>query len=103
MGLFDKRSDERKKLDERFTKNPSNDELDEEYKKNWRKHHVIEFKNERIAILHNLPKLRVQFIRAFDDLTKEGYRLVASRQLDMSHNYDTWIGYFYFQKIDFVK
>ena len=99
MGLLDKRSDERKELDDGIY----DKELDEEYKKNWSKHSVIEFKNERIAILHNTPKLRVQFLRAFDDLTKEGYRLMASEHLDLSHNYDTFTGFYYFQKIDFVK
>ena len=56
------------------------DEIDsrsEEYKKHWDKNGVIQFKNERIAILHRMVGAQVQFIVAFDDLTKEGYRLMA--------------------------
>ena len=48
-----------------------------EYKEQWNKKKVIQFKNERIAILLRHSGAQVQFIIAFDDLTREGYRCVA--------------------------
>jgi len=46
-----------------------------EYKKKWNKNGIIQFKNERIAILHRAYGAQVEFIIAFDDLTAEGYEL----------------------------
>ncbi len=43
-----------------------------EYKKQWDKNGVIQFKNERIAILQRHYGAQVEFIIAFDDLTAEG-------------------------------
>ena len=39
-----------------------------EYKKKWDKNGIIQFKNERIAILRRAYGAQVQFIIAFDDL-----------------------------------
>lgn len=48
-----------------------------EYKKKWNKNGIIQFKNERIAILKREIGAQVEFIIAFDDLTAEGYELKA--------------------------
>lgn len=71
----------------------------------WGKNGVIQFKNERIAILQRRVGAQVQFIVAYDDLTKEGYRLMA-----IDEGKETTAGgftggsnaYFYFQKIDYA-
>ncbi len=49
----------------------------DDYKKDWNKRGIIQFKNERIAILQRVWGSQVEFIAAFDDLTKEGYRCIA--------------------------
>ena len=78
----------------------------EDYKLKWNKNGIIQFKNERIAILKRMLGSQVEFIVAFDELTEEGYRLMA-------HDEGTEVtaggfsgganSYFYFQKIDFVS
>ena len=77
-----------------------------EYKTKWNKNGIIQFKNERIAILKRMFRSQVEFIVAFDELTEEGYRLMA-------HDEGTEVAaggfsggansYFYFQRIDYVS
>ena len=90
----------------------SNKQLEElkkrspEYKKYWNKYGVIQFKNERIAILHRGRGAQVEFIVAFDDVTKEGYRLMAIDEGQEANVGGVTAGvssYYYFQKMDFVK
>ena len=73
-----------------------------EYKKHWDKHGIIQFKNERIAILHRGQGAQVEFIVAFDDVTKEGYRLMAIDEGKATNIGGVTAGvssYYYFQKI----
>jgi len=77
-----------------------------EYKPHWDKGGIIQFKNERIAILHRAWGAQVEFIIAYDDLTKEGYRLMA-----IDEGKETSAGgisggvssYYYFQKMEYVR
>jgi len=77
-----------------------------EYKAQWHKDGIIQFKNERIAILQRMWGAQVQFIVAFDEVTKEGYRLMAIDE-GKTANAGGFSGganaYFYFQKMDYVK
>ena len=52
-----------------------------EYKKQWDEDGIIQFKNERMAILQKALGKQVEFIIAFDDLTKEGYKLMAIQEI----------------------
>ena len=64
------------------------------YKSEWDKKNVVQFKNERIAILENKHGYLVQFIVAFDQVTKEGYSLMG-----VSTPQDAGVSHFYFQKM----
>ena len=64
------------------------------YKSEWDKKNVVQFKNERIAILENKHGSQVQFIVAFDQVTKEGYSLMG-----VSTPEDAGVSHFYFQKM----
>ena len=48
------------------------------YKSEWDKKGTVVYKNERIAILKAENGKVVQFLVAFDQVTKEGYRLMGS-------------------------
>lgn len=79
-----------------------------EYKIHWNKNGVIQFKNERMAILQRMWGQQVEFIIAFDDLTKEGYRCIAHDEGkeggQASGGFTGGVNsYFYFQKMEFVK
>lgn len=79
-----------------------------EYKTHWNKNGVIQFKNERIAILQRMWGSQVEFIVAYDDLTKEGYRLMAIDEGkeggQASGGFTGGVNaYFYFQKIELVR
>ena len=78
-----------------------------DYKKDWNKHGIIQFKNERIAILQRIWGQQVEFIIAYDDLTNEGYRCIAH---DEGKEGGSGLGatggvnsYFYFQKMEYVR
>ena len=78
-----------------------------DYKKDWNKRGIIQFKNDRIAILQRVWGSQVEFIIAFDDLTREGYRCIAH---DEGKEGGSGLGatgginsYFYFQKMEFVR
>ena len=72
--------------------------MKKEIKENWDKNAVIEFKNERVALVQRKWGDQIEFIEAFDYLTSEGYRLMANESYPSK-----WSGrnitYFYFQKI----
>lgn len=72
-----------------------------EYKKYWDKNGVIQFKNERIAILHKTWGMQVQFIIAYDDLTRQGYRCVAQDEGRTAGGVGI-NSYYYFQKIEYI-
>ena len=77
-------------------------ELAPEYKKEWDRYGIIQFKNERMAILQRIWGRQVEFIVAFDELLKEGYQLVAideERQPSSGEISKGANSYFYFQKI----
>ena len=76
------------------------------YKTKWNKNGIIQFKNERIAILKRGFGKQVEFIVAFDELTEEGYRLMAhdeGKEATAGGFSGGVNSYFYFQKIDFVS
>jgi hypothetical protein len=78
----------------------------QEYKKTWNKNGIIQFKNERIAILSRMFGSQVEFIVAYDDLTKEGYRLMAIDEGKEGGTGNLMGGvnsYYYFQKTEFVR
>jgi len=79
----------------------------DEYKPGWDKNGVIQYKTEYIAILQRIWGAQVQFIIAFDDLTREGYRLMAIDEGksggDSSGGFTGGVNsYYYFQKIKYV-
>jgi hypothetical protein len=72
-----------------------------EYKKKWDKNGIIQFKNERIAILQRKYGAQVEFIIAFDDLTAEGYELKGIDEGKTADGQGLAGGvnsYYYFQK-----
>ena len=76
------------------------------YKSEWDKKNVVQFKNERIAILKAENGKVVQFLVAFDQVTKEGYRLMESgigldKQSTLAGGFGgtSNITYLYFQKM----
>jgi len=77
-----------------------------EYKQKWNKNGIIQFKNERIAILKRQIGTQVEFIVAYDDLTQEGYRLMAIDEGKEGNTGNLTGGlsaYFYFQKMEYVR
>lgn len=80
----------------------------DQYKAQWDKNGIIQFKNERIAILQRMWGQQVQFIVACDQLTKEGYRLmVIDEGKSGGQSSGGFTGgvnaYFYFQKMEYVR
>jgi len=49
----------------------------DKYKPMWDKDGVVQFKSEYVAILQRKYGFQVEFLIAFDDMTREGYRLMA--------------------------
>ncbi len=77
-----------------------------EYKARWNKNGIIQFKNERIAILQRMWGAQVEFIIAYDDLTNEGYRCIAHDEGKEGGDgaFSGGINsYFYFQKMEYVR
>ena len=77
----------------------------DDYKPLWDKNGIIQFKNEQIAILKRAIGVQVEFIIAFDDLTKEGYRLIVideGKETGMGGLGGGISSYFYFQKRELV-
>jgi len=80
----------------------------DQYKAQWDKNGIIQFKSECIAILQRMWGQQVQFIIACDQLTKEGYRLMAIDEGksggQSSGGFTGGVNaYFYFQKMDYVR
>ena len=72
------------------------------YKPLWDKGGVIQYKDEYCAILHRIWGSQVEFIIAYSDLTKEGYRLMAQDEGKTGGTGSASGGvnsYYYFQKI----
>ena len=77
-----------------------------QYKSAWNKNGIIQYKTDRIAILQRSWGRQVEFIIAYDDLTKEGYRLMAIDEGKEGSSGGIAGGvnaYFYFQKMKYVK
>ena len=93
----EKRSDKEEELEQE----KSIDEVRKKYKKN----RFYEYKDEYCAILQRIAGAEVQFIKAFSDLTREGYRLMAQDEGGSINAGFVSAGvnaYFYFQKIKYV-
>ena len=78
------------------------------YKPSWDKNGVIQYKTEHMAILQRAWGVQVEFIIAFDDLTKEGYRLMAIDEGKSGGNSSGGFtggvnSYFYFQRMKYVR
>ena len=77
-----------------------------QYKPLWDKNGVIQWKDEYCAILQRTLGLQVEFIIAFSDLTKEGYRLMTQDE-GKSGGGNSFSGgvnsYYYFQKVKYVQ
>ncbi|MGI0022963.1 MAG: hypothetical protein ACRD9Q_08900 [Nitrososphaeraceae archaeon] len=79
-----------------------------QYKPMWDKNGVIQYKDEFVAILQRTWGVQVEFIIAYSDLTKEGYRLMAIDEGksggQSSGGFTGGVNsYYYFQKIQYVK
>jgi len=80
--------------------------LHDQYKKEWDKNGVVQFKNEYLVILQRMWGQQVQFIIACAQISKEGYRLMAIDEGKTGGDGGFTGGvnaYFYFQKMDFVR
>ena len=79
----------------------------DEFKRQWRKGLTVEFKNDKIAILKRQHGSQVQFLVAFDQVTREGFRLIAideGKSVDGGAGFSGGISsYYYFQKMDYVR
>ena len=71
----------------------------ERYKPMWDKDGIIQFKSEYVAILQRKFGMQVEFIIAFEDLTKEGYELKAVDEGKDSSFSSGVNSFYYFQKI----
>lgn len=80
----------------------------DQFKAQWDKNGVIQFKNQHIAILQRTFGAQVQFIIAYDQLTKEGYRLMAIDEGksggQASGGFTGGVNsYYYFQRMEYVR
>lgn len=94
------REESKKHVQEKFR------EKTPKYKQNWDKNGIVQFKNERIAILQRMWGQQVQFIIAYDELTEEGYRLMAideGKTVGQGGATGGANAYFYFQNMKYVK
>ena len=69
-----------------------------EVKKDWNKKNVIEYKNDRVAMIQRKWGEQIEFIQAFDKLTAEGYVLRTNESYSGKFSGRN-ITYFYFQKM----
>jgi len=77
-----------------------------EFKERWDKNGVIEYKDDYCAILQRSFGRVVEFIIAYSDLTKQGYRLMAQDEgasVGSSGISGGGKSYYYFQKIEYVS
>ena len=78
----------------------------DEFKAQWDKNGLVQFKNDKIAILKRMVGQQVQFIVAYDKITEEGYRLMAIDEGITAQGSGFSGGasaYFYFQKMEYVQ
>jgi len=76
-----------------------------EVQKKYKKDRLYEYKDEYCAILQRIGGAEVAFIKAFSDLTREGYRLMAQDEggsLNLGIVTAGVNAYFYFQRIKYV-
>jgi hypothetical protein len=103
----------RNKQREKDSKNTSTAELTRiteqrhnEFKAMWQNGRVVQFKNDKIAILMRAFRSQVQFIVAYDQVTREGFRLMSIDEgKDASAGGFTGgvTSYYYFQKMEYVR
>ncbi len=77
-----------------------------QYKANWNKAGFLQYKDEYVAILRRVWGAQVEFIIAYSDLTKEGYRLMAQDEGKSGSTGGLTGGvdsYYYFQKMKYVR
>lgn len=106
MGLFSKTPEQQEAEDCRRMRLAQLQARIKKYKPSWDKDGVIQYKTEHMAILQRKLGSQVEFIIAYDDLTKEGYRLMAHDEGKESQHEGIAGGlnsYFYFQKMEFVR
>lgn len=72
----------------------------ERYKPLWDKDGVVQFKSDHVTILQRKFGTRVEFIIAFEDLTKEGYELRAVDEGKESSFSSGVNSFYYFQKFN---
>lgn len=75
-----------------------------EYKPLWNRHGVIQYKDEYCAVLQRKWGSQVEFLIAYSDLTREGYRLMVQdegKQIGQDYAGGT-NSYYYFQRIKYV-
>ena len=80
--------------------------LHDQTKSQWDKNGVVQYKDNKIAILKRVVGQQVQFIVACSKVTEEGYRLMSVDEGVTAQGSGFTGGasaYFYFQKMDFVK
>jgi len=82
------------------------EEMEKRYDKiktQFHKHETVMYKDEYCAIVKKIEDLT--FIKAFSDLTREGYRLMAQDEGGQFHLGIASVGagsYYFFQKIEYV-
>ena len=119
MGLFGGQESEEQKRQKELEKRAKDEAKNEksarvedlrrrvdQYKPMWDKNGIIQYKDEFIAILQRAWGSQVEFIIAYSDLTKEGYRLMAIDEGKTGGGQGMTGGvnsYYYFQKIQYVK
>lgn len=76
-----------------------------EVKSKWDKRGVVEYKDDNVAILRRVVGQQVEFIAAFSQLTKEGYRLMAQDEgMQAGGSVSGGVNStYYFQKISLVS
>lgn len=75
-------------------------------KREWDKNGTVQYKDDYIAILQRMWGAQVQFIIAYSQLTKEGYRLMAideGMQGSVSNIAGGVNAYFYFQRKQHIR
>jgi predicted nucleic acid-binding Zn-ribbon protein len=94
-------NDQRNNVDHKQAKKDRYNDLRtrvEKYKPMWDKDGVIQFKSDHVAILQRKLGMQVEFIIAFEDLTKEGYELKAVDEGTESSYSKGVNSFYYFQK-----
>jgi len=80
--------------------------LHDQTKSQWDKNGVVQYKDDKLAILKRVVGQQVQFIVAASKLTEEGYRLMSIDEGITAQGSGFTGGasaYFYFQKMEYVR